>query len=98
MSSPFGLGSELLNHSNRVVPRNLYGQAVQWLTLETAIGLTIGVAEGKAVGVAIMIEGQMGLTWPRWPRWPRVARAVEDLGFAGLYRSDYITNRHPPQI
>ena len=29
--------------------------------------------------VAIMIEGQMGLNWPRWQR---IARAVEDLGFA----------------
>jgi F420-dependent oxidoreductase-like protein len=43
--------------------------------------------------VAIMIEGQMGLTWPRWQG---VARAVEDLGFAGLYRSDHITNPEPP--
>ena len=36
--------------------------------------------------LAIMIEGQNGLTWPRWQR---LARAVEDLGFAGLYRSDH---------
>jgi len=43
--------------------------------------------------VAIMIEGQMGLNWPRWQR---IARAVEDLGFAGLYRSDHITNPEPP--
>jgi alkanesulfonate monooxygenase SsuD/methylene tetrahydromethanopterin reductase-like flavin-dependent oxidoreductase (luciferase family) len=43
--------------------------------------------------VAIMIEGQMGLNWPRWQR---MARAVEDLGFAGLYRSDHITNPEPP--
>jgi F420-dependent oxidoreductase-like protein len=43
--------------------------------------------------LAIMIEGQMGLTWPRWQR---IARAVEDLGFAGLYRSDHFTNPEPP--
>ena len=43
--------------------------------------------------VAIMIEGQDGLTWPRWQR---LARAVEDLGFVGLYRSDHYTNANPP--
>ena len=45
--------------------------------------------------VAIMIEGQNGLTWARWQR---IARAVEDLGFAGLYRSDHFTNANPPDI
>src|SRR5688572_28015786 len=45
--------------------------------------------------IAIMIEGQMGLTWPRWQR---LARAVEDLGFAGLYRSDHFTNPNPPDL
>lgn len=43
--------------------------------------------------IAIMIEGQDGLTWPRWQR---LARAVEDLGFVGLYRSDHYTNADPP--
>jgi len=43
--------------------------------------------------IAIMIEGQDGLTWTRWQR---IARAVEDLGFAGLYRSDHFTNMNPP--
>lgn len=43
--------------------------------------------------VAIMIEGQNGLTWPRWQR---IVRAVEDLGFVGLYRSDHFTNAGPP--
>lgn len=43
--------------------------------------------------IAIMIEGQNGLTWPRWQN---LARAVEDLGFAGLYRSDHFTNAQPP--
>ncbi|MBE7555070.1 MAG: TIGR03560 family F420-dependent LLM class oxidoreductase [Anaerolineales bacterium] len=43
--------------------------------------------------VAIMIEGQDGLNWPRWQR---MAQAVEDLGFVGLYRSDHYTNADPP--
>ena len=43
--------------------------------------------------IAIMIEGQDGLTWPRWQR---IAQAVEALGFAGLYRSDHFTNAGPP--
>lgn len=43
--------------------------------------------------IAIMIEGQMGLNWPRWKR---VVRAVEDLGFVGLYRSDHFVNPDPP--
>lgn len=43
--------------------------------------------------VAIMIEGQDGLNWPRWQR---IVRAVEALGFAGLYRSDHYVNTHPP--
>ena len=45
--------------------------------------------------IAIMIEGQNGLTWPRWQR---IAAAVERLGFAGLYRSDHYTNANPPDI
>lgn len=47
------------------------------------------------IEVAIMIEGQNGLTWQRWMR---MARAVEDLGFVGLYRSDHYTNATPPDI
>ncbi len=43
--------------------------------------------------VGIMIEGQNGLNWSRWQR---VARAVEDLGFVGLWRSDHFTNATPP--
>lgn len=45
------------------------------------------------IEVAMMIEGQNGLTWPRWQR---MATAVEDLGFVGLYRSDHYTNANPP--
>lgn len=43
--------------------------------------------------VAIMIEGQDGLDWSRWKR---LASAAEDLGFAGLYRSDHFTNPEGP--
>ncbi len=43
--------------------------------------------------LALMIEGQAGLNWARWQR---MAQAAEDLGFAGLYRSDHFTNANPP--
>ena len=43
--------------------------------------------------IAIMIEGQNGLTWPRWQR---IVGKVEELGFVGLYRSDHFTNANPP--
>ena len=36
----------------------------------------------------VMIEGQEGLTWARWQR---LARAAEEGGFAGFYRSDHLT-------
>ncbi len=42
-----------------------------------------------------MIEVQNGLNWPRWQR---IATAVEELGFAGLYRSDHFTNASPPDL
>jgi F420-dependent oxidoreductase-like protein len=45
------------------------------------------------IEVAIMIEGQNGLNWPRWQR---LARSVDELGFTGLYRSDHYTNAEPP--
>jgi len=43
--------------------------------------------------IAIMVEGQSGLNWPRWQA---LALAVEELGFAGLYRSDHIVNAQLP--
>jgi F420-dependent oxidoreductase-like protein len=43
--------------------------------------------------VAIMIEGQDGIDWTRWQR---LGRAVEDLGYAGLFRSDHFTNPSGP--
>lgn len=45
--------------------------------------------------IAIMIEGQNGLTWARWQR---IARLVEDVGFVGLFRSDHFTNSNPPDL
>lgn len=45
--------------------------------------------------IAIMLEGQNGLNWPRFQR---IARAVDDLGFAGLFRSDHFTNADAPDI
>ena len=45
--------------------------------------------------VAIMIEGQNGLNWPRWQA---IIRLVEELGFVGLYRSDHFTNARPPDL
>ncbi len=45
--------------------------------------------------IAIMIEGQIGLTWPRWQK---IAHLVEEAGFAGLFRSDHFTNPNPPDL
>ena len=43
--------------------------------------------------VAIMIEGQDGIGWDRWKR---LGLAAEDLGYAGLYRSDHFTEPRGP--
>ena len=43
--------------------------------------------------VALMIEGQMGVNWPRWKRLGEVA---ERAGFAGLYRSDHFVEPTGP--
>jgi F420-dependent oxidoreductase-like protein len=40
----------------------------------------------QMIEVAIMVEGQEGIGWDRWRR---IARAVEDSGYAGLFRSDH---------
>ena len=58
--------------------------------------LTLGSEEGVLMlEIAIMIEGQYGLTWSRWQK---IARLVEELGFVGLYRSDHFTNSNPPDL
>ena len=41
-----------------------------------------------------MVEGQEGVGWDRWRR---LARAVEDLGYAGLHRSDHFPNERTGQ-
>lgn len=46
------------------------------------------------IEVAIFLEGQNGLNWPRWQR---IAKTVESLGFVGLYRSDHFINMNPPE-
>ena len=38
--------------------------------------------------LALMIEGQEGLTWERWRR---IARTAEQGGFESLFRSDHLT-------
>ena len=45
------------------------------------------------IEVALMIEGQDGLNWPRWKA---LAQTVEGVGLAGLYRSDHFTNPDGP--
>lgn len=43
----------------------------------------------------IQIEGQNGLNWDIWKK---LVLLVEDLGFAGLYRSDHFTNNALPDL
>ena len=43
--------------------------------------------------IALMVEGQNGLNWKRWKR---IVEMCEDLGFAGLYRSDHFSNANAP--
>jgi alkanesulfonate monooxygenase SsuD/methylene tetrahydromethanopterin reductase-like flavin-dependent oxidoreductase (luciferase family) len=45
------------------------------------------------ITISLQIEGQQGLTWPRWKR---LVAEVEELGFAGLFRSDHFTSERPP--
>jgi len=47
------------------------------------------------IDVGLMIEGQMGINWPRWQA---IAQAVERAGFAGLYRSDHFTEPSGPHL
>src|SRR6266566_307819 len=47
------------------------------------------------VAVSLMIEGQNGLTWHHWKN---LVAEVEDLGFAGMFRSDHFTNANPPDL
>src|SRR5262245_57243565 len=45
--------------------------------------------------IALMIEGQDGVNWPRWQR---IAKAVEGAGFTGLFRSDHFANADGPHL
>ena len=47
------------------------------------------------VDVGLMIEGQLGVNWPRWQA---IAGAVENAGYAGLYRSDHFTEPKGPHL
>ena len=47
------------------------------------------------IEIALMIEGQNGLNWSRWKA---LAKAAENFGFVGLYRSDHFTNPSAPDI
>jgi F420-dependent oxidoreductase-like protein len=48
--------------------------------------LTLNLRREQMIEVAIMVEGQEGIGWDRWRR---IGRAVEELGYAGLHRSDH---------
>ena len=45
------------------------------------------------VAVSLMLEGQYGVTWPHWKN---LVAEAENLGFAGVFRSDHFTNASPP--
>jgi len=43
--------------------------------------------------IGLMVEGQMGLNWPRWQR---VLAMAERAGYQCVFRSDHFTNPAPP--
>jgi F420-dependent oxidoreductase-like protein len=45
--------------------------------------------------LAVSIGGMFGLTWPRWKR---LVSEIEQMGFAGLFRSDHFTLPGPPDL
>ncbi|MBN1247758.1 MAG: TIGR03560 family F420-dependent LLM class oxidoreductase [Anaerolineae bacterium] len=47
-----------------------------------------------SMDINLMIEAQAGVYWPEWEL---LARAAEDLGFDGLYRSDHFAHGSPPK-
>jgi F420-dependent oxidoreductase-like protein len=47
------------------------------------------------VAISLMFEGQYGMTWPHWKN---LVAEAEDLGFAGMFRSDHFTNASPPDL
>lgn len=53
----------------------------------------MGKGSTGVIQVGLMLEGQDGVNWQRWQQ---IARAVDDAGYAGLYRSDHFTNPDGP--
>ena len=45
------------------------------------------------IELAISLESQRGFNWRSWQRF---ARAVEELGFTALYRSEHFVYPDPP--
>lgn len=45
--------------------------------------------------IGLMVEGQMGLDWPRWQR---VLAMAERAGYQCVFRSDHFTNPAPPDL
>jgi F420-dependent oxidoreductase-like protein len=45
--------------------------------------------------LSIAMEGMCGLTWPAWER---LVAATEQMGFAGLFRTDHFTMANPPDL
>lgn len=52
------------------------------------VGTTMPPRVATMADIALMLEGQEGLTWERWFRF---AEAADALGFEGLFRSDHLT-------
>src|SRR5579859_3967194 len=64
-----------------------------WPTCDSAFTARVLRQGVDMTAISIQVEGQAGLTWPRWKR---MVAEVEDLGFAGLFRSDHFTMPAPP--
>ena len=45
--------------------------------------------------LSITIEGHFGLTWTRWQQ---LTAAIERMGFAGIFRSDHLTQTSLPNM
>lgn len=43
--------------------------------------------------LGLMLEGQIGLNWPRWKR---IVQVADESGYQCLFRSDHFTNPQPP--
>ena len=45
--------------------------------------------------LSVTIEGQFGLNWPKWQQ---LTAAIEQMGFAGIFRSDHWPQTGPPPM